>query len=235
MYFGRESPLGRQILYTSGPVGRTAVEVVGVAADATYTDVRTPAPPTLYVPALQQIGGEANFALRVDGDAAAIFPAIRAAVREIDPTLPVLNLRTQDEQLERLNGQERLFARLSGFFGLLALALACVGLYGLMSYAVLRRTAEIGLRIALGALPVQVLRLMLRESLGLVGLGIVSGIAAASALSGLVRSMLFGLSPLDPITYTAVAAMLIGLALLASYLPARRASRLEPTAALREE
>ena len=233
--YSAASPIGRQIVYTTGPFDKRAVEVVGIAGDAKYTDLRTPVPPTLYVPALQQIGGEANFALRLDGDAAAVFPAIRAAVREIDPALPVLNLRTQDEQLDRLHGQELLFARLSGFFGLLALALACVGLYGLMSYAVLRRTGEIGLRMALGALPAHVLGMMLRESLGLVCVGIVAGIAAAAALSGLVKSMLFGLSPLDPITYAAVAAMLIGVALLASYLPARRASRLEPTQALREE
>jgi len=187
------------------------------------------------LPALQQIGGEANFSLRVDGSAAAIFPAIRAAVREIDPSLPVQNLRTQDEQIDRLNGQELLFARLSGFFGLLALALACVGLYGLLSYAVLRRTGEIGLRMALGALPWHVLRMMLGESLGIVALGIAAGFAAAAMLSRLVASMLFGLSPIDPITYGTVAAILTGVALLASYLPARRASLLEPTEALREE
>ena len=113
-YFGRESPIGRQIVYTTGPFDKRAVEVVGVAGDAKYTDLRTPVPPTLYVPALQQIGGEANFALRLDGDAAAVFPAIRAAVREIDPALPVLNLRTQDEQLDRLHGQELLFATAVG-------------------------------------------------------------------------------------------------------------------------
>src|SRR5476651_784805 len=233
-YFGRENPIGRQITYATGSLSTTAVEVVGVAGDAKYTDLRTPVPPTLYLPALQQIGGEANFSLRVDGSAAAIFPAIRAAVREIDPSLPVQNLRTQDEQIDRLNGQELLFARLSGFFGLLALALACVGLYGLLSYAVLRRTGEIGLRMALGALPWHVLRMMLGESLGIVALGIAAGFAAAAMLSRLVASMLFGLSPIDPITYGTVAAILTGVALLASYLPARRASLLEPTEALRE-
>jgi predicted permease len=235
-YFGGGNPIGRQIVYGRGLVDKAAVvEVVGVAADAKYTDLRTPVSPTLYLPALQQIGGEANFALRVDGPPAAVFPAIRAAVREIDPALPVLNLRTQDEQIDRLNGQELLFARLSGAFGLLALMLACVGLYGLMSYAVLRRTGEIGLRMALGAPPARVMGMMLRESLALVCAGTVAGIAAATALSGVLNAMLFGLSPIDPATYAGVAALLAGATFLASYVPARRASRLEPTEALREE
>ena len=235
-YFGRENPIGRQIVYTIGPVGKNSAEVVGVARDAKYTTLRGPAPPTLYLPALQQVGGEANYALRVsDENPAALFPAIRAAVREIDPALPALDLRTQDEQIDRLHAQELLFARLSGFFGLLALALACVGLYGLMSYAVLRRTAEIGLRMALGALPSHVLRMMLRESLSLVSLGILAGAAAAYGLSRLVVSMLFGLSPTDPLTYAVVAAMLMAVAMAASGVPAFRASRLKPTEALRVE
>ena len=135
----------------------------------------------------------------------------------------MLDLRTQDEQIDRLHAQERLFARLSGFFGVLALALACVGLYGLMSYAVLRRTAEIGLRLALGARPTQVVRMMLRESLALVGLGLLAGIAAAFSLSRLVAAMLFGLSPADPSTYLATATMLGAVAMAASALPALRA------------
>src|SRR4029453_1337224 len=162
-----------------------------------------------------------------------VVPAIRAAVREIDPALPVLNLRTQDEQIDRLRGQELLFARLSGFFGLLALALACVGLYGLMSHAVLRRTGEIGLRMALGAVPAHVLRMILRESLVIVGLGILTGNAAAFSAGRIVASMLFDLSPTDPLTYGAVAIVLTVIALLASAAPPRRASRIDPIAALK--
>ena len=153
----------------------------------------------------------------------------------MDPALPVLNLRTQDEQIDRLNGQELLFAKLSGLFGVLALLLACVGLYGLMSHAVFRRTGEIGLRMALGALPGHVLRMILRESLVLVGLGILTGIAAAFSAGRIVASMLFDLSPADPLTYGAVAIVLTVIALLASAAPARRASRIDPIAALKIE
>jgi predicted permease len=235
-YFGQENPIGRRLVYTLGPTGSFAADIVGVAGDAKYTDLRAPVPPTLYLPAPQQPGGIASFALRIaPSDSVGIFPSIRAAVRKVDPTLPVLDLRTQDEQIDRLHAQERLFARLSGFFGGLALLLACVGLYGLMSYAVVRRTAEIGLRLALGARPSQVVRMMLRESLGLVGLGLLAGIAAAFGLGRLVAAMLFGLSPVDPLTYLAAATMLSAVAMGASGLPAWRAARLEPTAALREE
>ena len=121
-------------------------------------------------------------------------------MRDVDPTLPVTNLRTQDEQIERISSQERLFARLSGFFGVVALALACVGLYGLMSFMVVRRTGEIGVRMALGALPADVLRLILRDSVALVASGIVLGLSAAYGASRFVESMLFGLSPGDPTT-----------------------------------
>ena len=235
-YFGRENPIGRRLVYTLGPAGNFAADIVGVAGDAKYADLRGVVPPTLYLPAPQQPGGIASFSLRIAGqDPTVVFPSIRAAVREIDPVLPVLDIRTQDEQVDRLHAQERLFARLSGFFGGLALALACVGLYGLMSYAVVRRTAEIGLRLALGARKAQVVRMMLRESLALVGLGLLAGIAAASGLSRLVAAMLFGLSPADPTTYLATAAMLGAVATAASCLPAWRATQLEPTVALRTE
>jgi ABC-type antimicrobial peptide transport system permease subunit len=243
-YFGDENPVGRHIVFNA-PNDSSEAEVVGVAGDAKYTVLRGPTPPTVYVPALQQLDGNANFALRLAspeqseggrvGSSAAVFSAIRAAVREIDPTLPVLNLRTQDEQIDRLHSQELLFARLSGFFGVLALALACVGLYGLMSYAVLRRTAEIGLRMALGALPGHVLRMILRESLTLVCLGVASGLAGAYIGSRLIATMLFGLSPTDPVTYGASALILAAITLLASLLPARRASRVDPMIAFRAE
>jgi predicted permease len=233
-YFGGEEPVGRQIKFDS-PNDDSTAEVVGVARDAKYTELRGVAPPTVYLSALQQVDGNANFALRLASSDAAVLPVIRAAVREVDPTLPVLNLRTQDEQVDRLNSQERLFARLSGFFGLLALALASVGLYGLMSYAVLRRTAEIGVRMALGARRAQVIWMILRESLALVCLGLVLGVAAAIGASRLVSSMLFGLSGTDPLTYGVAALILAAVAVLASLMPAHRASRVDPMVAFRAQ
>jgi len=242
-YLGGENPVGRHIGIGAAPTDR--VEIVGVAGDAKYTTLRGTTPATIYLPALQRLDGNANFAVRLAapegsqrgtaGESAAVVSAIRAIVRDIDPALPVLNLRTQDEQIDRLHAQELLFARLSGLFGLAALALACVGLYGLMSHAVLRRTGEIGLRMALGARPAHVLRMILLESLALVCLGVVIGAAGAYGSSRLVATMLFELSPTDPLTYGTVALVLIAIAVLASVPPARRAGRIDPIVALKIE
>jgi predicted permease len=234
--FGDENPLGRRFIFGSTPTANAAeVEIVGVARDAKYTGLREAPPPTIYVPATQMPEGVANYCVRTADNPAAIFPAIRAAVSKLDSTLPVINLRTQDEQIARINSEELLFARLSGFFGFVALALVCVGLYGLMSFLVLNRTGEIGLRMALGALPGQVLRMILRESLALVSIGVALGLLAAYGSGRFIESMLFGLSPADSLTYGSVALILIVVALLASLLPARRAAQVDPMAALRSE
>ncbi len=235
-FFGNENPLGRRIEFGNTPNASAAsAEIVGVVRDAKYTSLRETPPATIYLPAPQLPGTTANFALRIAAPPAALIAAIQAAVREIDPALPVINFRSQDEQIERLNAQERLFARLSGFFGAVALTLACVGLYGLMSYQVLRRTGEIGLRMALGALPAQVLRLILSESLALVAIGIAAGLGGALGATRWISSLLFGLSPTDPLTYVTVAGLLILVAIAAALLPARRAARVDPMTALRSE
>jgi predicted permease len=234
--FGRENPIGRHLAFGTTPMGGGEdVEIVGVARDAKYTNLRDPAPATVYLAAAQQKDGEANYAVRAAGSPAALFGAIRAAVREVDPTLAVTDLRTQADQTARISGQEILFARVSGFFGVVALALAGVGLYGLTSYMVVRRTGEFGLRMALGALPRQVLALVLRESIALVLAGIVIGVVAAYGASGLVASLLFGLSPVDGVTYGTVPVVLMVVAALASLVPARRATRVNPVVALRSE
>lgn len=233
-YFGDANPVGRHLAFNA-PDFRRTVEIVGVARDAKYTELRAATPATVYFPAMQQPDGNANFAIRSTTEPAAVFAAIRRVVRDIDPALPVLNLRTQTEQVDRLHGQERLFARLSGFFGITALALACMGLYGLMSDAVLRRYAEIGLRVAVGARPAQILGMIVRESIWIASFGAALGLAAAYGLARFVATMLFGVSPTDPLTYSAVAGLLIGTAALASAVPAWRASRIQPLDALRSE
>lgn len=226
------NPIGQR--FRHGPE-REEWEIVGLARDAKYATLRDEVPATVYFPVLQQPGGPANFLVRSAGEPTALFAAIRTAVREIDPTLPVLDLRTMDEQIDRLHGQELLFARLAGFFGVLALTLACVGLYGLMSYVVVRRTGEIGVRMALGALPGHVLRLFLGESLALVVTGIALGSFAAWGTAHLLTSMLFGLTRTDPFTYAVAAVVLLVVALIAAAIPSWRAARVDPTVALRTE
>ena len=236
-FFGESSPIGRVLRFSGrNPTDRPAdIAIVGVAGNAKYTGVREATPATIYVPAAQMLEGTANYYVRAVAGAVSVAPGIRAAVREIDPTLPVIDLHTQDEQIERLTSQERLFARLSGFFGVLTLILSSVGLYGLMSFLVLRRTGEIGLRIALGALPAHVLRMILRDALALVGLGLVLGVMAAFGAGRLIASLLFDVSPVDPLTYASVAVVLTTAALLASLVPARRAAHVDPINALRAE
>jgi ABC-type antimicrobial peptide transport system permease subunit len=215
--------------------GQSEVEIVGVARDAKYADLRSPVPPTVYLAALQWPAATVRYLVRTAGDPEAAFPAIRAMLREIDPTLPVLGLRTMDEQIDRLHQQELLFARLSGFFGVLALLLASVGLYGLMAYVVTRRVGEIGVRMALGALPRQIVGLFLSESGAMVVIGLVFGGYAAWAASSLFTKMLFGLTGTDPVVYIGAAILLLGMAQCAAALPAFRASRVSPSEALRNE
>jgi ABC-type antimicrobial peptide transport system permease subunit len=160
---------------------------------------------------------------------------IRKAVAEIDPHVPVANLRTQEEQIEWTLAEERIFTCLAEFFGATALALACIGLYGLMSYGVLRRTSEIGVRVALGAMPGQVLRMILGESFRLVLVGVLLGVGGAIAAGPMLASMLYGVPPTDVVTIGASALALVGVALAAALLPARRAAKIDPMVALRAE
>jgi predicted permease len=234
--FGDENPIGRRLDLGATPTaGASQVAIIGIVSDIKYTGLREAVPPTVYLPATQMVEGTANYYVRAAADPTAIGAAIRAAVRQIDPTLPVIDLRTEEEQVGRLTAQESLFARLSGFFGVVTLILACVGLYGLMSYLVLRRTGEIGLRMALGARPARVLRMILSESFALVGLGLMLGAAVAFAASRFIDSILFGLSTADPLTYGSVASVVIAVALPASLLPAIRAAHVDPMTALRAE
>ena len=233
LYFPNESPLGRRFGRTSTESGQ--IEIVGILRDAKYNNVREAVPPTMYTPYQQGYSGSVTFEVRTAGDPLAATPAVRESVRAVDPDVPIINVTTQQQEVENRFRQERLFAQAGTVFGALALLVASVGLFGLMSYSVAARTNEIGIRMALGAERGDVLRLVLRESMMLVGVGVLLGLAGASAASRPIASLLFGLTPVDPLTIAAAVVVMLVLSSLAAYLPARRASRVDPMVALRYE
>ena len=200
--------------------------------DAKYNNLRREIHAMMYMP--QRVGG-ATFELRTAADPQAILPAIREVVAQVNTNLPLFDVKTESEQIDRLLFQERLVARLSGFFGLLALVLACVGLYGLLSYEVSRRTREIGIRMALGAHPGNVLKLVLRQGIVLAIAGAAVGIGVALGVTRYLASMLYNVRASDPATLAGVAILLVLVALAACYIPARRATRVDPMVALRHE
>ena len=236
-YFPNTNPVGQRFGESeaneeTGEEKSPGWEIVGLVGDAKYNKLRRGIEPTTYVPAT---GGPASFSLRTAADPERFVPQVRAAVNEMDSNLPVFGVRTLTQQIDRQVFQERLIARLAGFFGTLALMLACIGLYGLVSYEVARRTREIGIRTALGAEKVDVLRLVLGQGMKLTAAGAVLGIALALGLTRYAKSLLFGVGAADPMTFAAVTALLIGVTLLACYVPARRATRVDPVVALRYE
>jgi predicted permease len=233
-FFPGLNPVGQRFGF-GGPESSGEVEIVGVARDAKYADLRNETPPTIYAPYFQEPPGQANFEVRVAGEPSTMAPAVREAVREIDQDLPLFNVKTQIVQIEELLSQESLFARLSSFFGLVALVLACIGLYGVMSYAVARRTNEIGIRMALGAGQRDVVGMVMKESMIPVGIGLAIGLLAALGITRFIASMLFGLEANDPATISLAVLTMVAVSALAGYLPAKRASRVNPIEALRCE
>jgi predicted permease len=234
-YLGQQNPIGKPFGESAaGPMGPATpgYEIVGVVRDAKYNDLRREIHPMMYAP--QSVGG-ATFELRTAADPQALLPAIREVVGQVNADLPLFNVTTQSQQIDRLLFQERLVARLTGFFGVLALVLACIGLYGLLSYEVSRRTREIGIRIALGAQPERVLKLVLWQGIALAIVGAAVGIGAALGVTRYLASMLFNVRASDPWTMGAVAVLLASVALAACYIPARRATRVDPMVALRHE
>jgi ABC-type antimicrobial peptide transport system permease subunit len=173
--------------------------------------------------------------VRFPGNAAPVIAGVRRELREMDPNVPVLRVRTIDEYLNVALQHERLIAYLSGFFGILALGLASVGLYGVLAYAVTQRTREIGIRMALGAQRGDVVRMIVRESLTPVLIGLVIGVVAAFVLARLITSLLFGISPSDPGAIALAVAAMLAVSLLAAAAPARRATKVDPIVALRYE
>jgi predicted permease len=235
-YFSRTNPLGQRLTPTVDPDSPGPVEpeweIVGVVADAKYDDLRRDIHATMYVP---NSIGSAWFSVRTSGDPLALVPAVRALVREVDSNLPIVGARTQTAQIDRQIFQERLIAGLAGFFGFLALALACIGLYGLISYEVSQRTREIGIRSALGAARRDVMGMVLRQGMQLAVAGTVAGLALAFAFLRYTKSLLFNVGATDPLTFVTVAVLLTAVMLAASYIPARRAMAVDPVVALRHE
>lgn len=211
--------------------------IVGVARDAHYRGVRDVVPPTAYVPFAFRAAGDTRmvFAVRTRSAPGSFASAVREAVASVDSNLPVAEMRTEREQMDRSLGAERLFASLMSAFGAMAMILAAIGLYGVMAFAVTRRTPEIGVRIALGAQRGEVQWMVLRQSLAMAVWGIVAGVPGALALARLVRSMLYGVEPSDAASIVAAVMVIAAVAGVAAWIPARRAASVDPMKALRNE
>jgi predicted permease len=236
-FFAGRNPIGSRYRKGFGDKPDDLIEIIGVVKDAKYISLREDIPPTVYFAAGQyaDAGQSTTFELRVAAGApTAVIPAVKSSIAEVNRDVS-LEFKTLALQVDESLSRERLLASLSGFFGGLALLLAMIGLYGVMSYNVTRRRNEIGIRMALGAEPGRVLRMMMGEVALLIGIGLTVGMGAALATTRLMASFLYGTTPTDPLTLSLAVVLLAGVASLAGYLQARRASRLEPLTALREE
>jgi len=232
-FFGNDNPIGKHFNFRGR--AQNQIEIVGVVKDTKYRTLREQTPRTIYMPFYQNAFLGGTFVLRTVSDPTNFAAAIRGTVQEIDPKLQVLGLRTMNDVVDRTLVQERFVAELAGFFSLFALLLASIGLYGIMSYGVVRRTSEIGIRMALGAQRGDIIWLVMRETLLLVIIGAAIGLPAALAATRLISSQLFGLTGTDPVTLSLATLLLIVVAAFAGYLPAKRASRVDPMVALRYE
>jgi predicted permease len=237
-YLAGANPIGHRLWFgdkASGP----PIEIVGMTRDAKYTDLRSPTMPTVYIPFQQDIPGQAGVAVRTVREAIELAPAVRAAVRELDAMLPLFEFRSQAEQVEQSLARETMFAQFSTLLGVIALLLAAIGLYGTMAYAVVQRTVEIGVRMALGASRATVVDMVVRQALVLAAIGVALGVplalVAARLASAVLDQMLFGLEQYDPLVMSGAAAVLAFVAIAAALVPARAATLVDPLIALRHE
>jgi predicted permease len=236
-FYPNGDPVGRT--FTTDLKDTTPITIIGICGDAKYDRVTSDVRATYYVPYRQHGdpdgGMQMTYEISTRMNPAAIVPSLRAAVAMVDANLPLLDVRTQQQQIDSTMRPERIFAKLSTGFGVLAVVLASIGMYGIMAYSVSRRTNEIGIRMALGAQPRLVLGMVLHEASRLVAIGIVVGICAALGMGRLIASLLYGLTSWDPETLMSSAALLMGVAIAASWIPARRAAAVDPMQALRHE
>jgi predicted permease len=235
-WFGAENPIGKHLAIAEQK--EVDIEVIGVVRDASYAGLNQEGPNgrnVLYTPVTQGVIGRGTFEVRTTANPLALADQVRRAVQVTDTRVPVSNIRTMAVQAASTIVKERLMATISTFFGALALLLAAIGLYGIMAYAVARRTTEIGIRMALGAKRSTVQWMVLRDTFLLVVIGIAIGIPAALSLTRFAKSLLYGVEANDPLTIACAALLMVLIAAAAGYLPARRASRVDPMIALRYE
>jgi predicted permease len=230
--FGHTSPIGRRVRALDKEPWATIVGVVGhVRHDKLEEDSR----PQVYWNYLQRPQDRGALVLRTSGDPAALARSMVAAVREVDPAQPVYDVRELSQVVSRSIGRRRLQSTLLGTFAMVALGLACIGVYAVMAFGVGQRRREFGIRMALGARPIEIVTLVLTGGARLVGIGLVAGLITAAASAGVLRSLVFGIQPLDPLSFAIGTAILLAAGLTACYAPSRRASQVDPTEAIRAE
>ena len=236
-FFPHTNPIGKRFRRSYvGPEATRWIEIIGICANTRYSDLRQPPPPVHFELAPQNpLDDGFTFIVRSPLKPDALIPPIRRAAQHIDPDLPITNIRTQQQQIGASMQQERMFASLTVGFGILALALACIGIYGITAYTVSTRTNEIGIRLALGAARGQIQAIILRETGWLALCGAFIGLMMTFVSIRTVESMLYGLTPKDPITLCGSMALLLLVAVVAGWIPAYRASRVDPAEALRHD
>ena len=233
---GTGNPLGVGVFRGGGTNVTFDTRIVGVVKDAKYSNMKEPVPPVYYTPVAQTPRQRLmNFYVRTATDPLQAAGAIRAAVAELDPNLPVLNMKTMQAQIDANVANERLLSYLTGTFAMLATLLAAIGLYGVLAFNVARRTREIGIRIALGAGVSQVRRLVVRDVVAIIAIGMAAGLGAAAVAGRLIQSVLFNTASADPAVYAGAAMLLAVIAIAAAYVPVRRATGVDPMIALRYE
>jgi predicted permease len=236
-YWSVDSAIGKTFTTSDMKGQKLLYTIVGVCANTHYDSLRNDPPPIYFLSYRQapDVSWGMTFAVRTRTPRATITPSLRAAVSSVDRDLPLIEVRTQQEQIDEITASERVFANLTAGFGVLALVLACIGIYGIMAYTVSRRTNEIGIRMALGAGREHVLRMVLSEASWIAVVGVAAGLGGALAMERVIATLLYGIKSWDPATFAISTTLLIGVALGASWIPAQRAASVDPMRALRHE